>query len=166
MTLGPSDIRRFWRKVNRRNSREACWNWTAGLATTGYGIFSLRINGTWKIRGAHRVSFVIAHGSVPTDKPCVLHRCDNRACVNPDHLFAGTKLDNSQDMASKGRDGWTLHPETVRRGEQINTAKLTSRDVRAIRASSASRLQLCARFNVSKGLISQIRARRVWKHVA
>lgn len=168
--LTETDINRFWSKVANKRRPDECWPWIAAKSDTGYGHFVILIDGVWKMRGAHRISFLMANGSIPVEKPCVLHRCDNRGCVNPAHLFAGTKKDNSLDMASKGRDGWTLHPETVRRGTQINTAKLTEEDVKEIRGAATKRfygrIELALRFNISKGAISQIVARRCWKHVA
>lgn len=159
-------ITRFWSKVDRTTATNGCWLWEAAIADTGYGIFGIGRT----VFGAHRISYLIEHGSIPPDKPCVLHRCDNRRCVNPKHLFAGTKGDNSLDMARKGRDGFTLHPETVRRGVKINTSKLTENDVKEIRSVATKRfydrIKLARRFNVSESAISKIVAMRCWKHVA
>ena len=88
---------RFWAKVVCGGPSE-CWEWTATLDGGGYG----RIKSGGKLDGAHRVSWELHHGKIPVDR-WVLHRCDNRKCVNPAHLFLGTRGDNVSDMVQKGR---------------------------------------------------------------
>ncbi len=98
-------IARFWNKVEKS---DGCWLWKAGAMNTGYGSFCI---GARRNRLAHRVSWFLTHGSWPT--LCVLHRCDVRRCVNPDHLFLGTRTENSADMATKLRSVNKLTPEQV-----------------------------------------------------
>ncbi len=89
-----SDLVRFWAKVSKT---ENCWEWTGALQRNGYGWF--RYNG--KMGKAHRYSHLISKGD--PGKLCVLHRCDNKRCVRPDHLFLGTVADNNADCIKKGR---------------------------------------------------------------
>lgn len=96
MELSDRHVRNFWCKVDKRGENE-CWCWTGGTQSRGYGSFS--VNG--KTYNAHRVSYVIHTGRIP--KHNVLHTCDTRRCVNPNHLWDGTQLENVRDMIEKGR---------------------------------------------------------------
>lgn len=87
---------RFWPKVEKS---AGCWLWRAAIDTTGYGV----MNAGGRKAYAHRVSFELAHGPIP-DGLEVLHSCDVRPCVNPDHLSVGTRTDNMQDAKAKGRE--------------------------------------------------------------
>ena len=93
---------RFWEKVNK-SADGGCWEWTSSIKGNGYGAFFTSLEGEGrKCVGAHRFSYALANGPIP-DGLWVLHKCDNRICVNPDHLFLGDCVDNMKDCASKGR---------------------------------------------------------------
>lgn len=83
--------------------KTGCWIWNGATHAGGYGhiLVGSRTTGR-RMVGAHRVSYELAKGEVP-DGHDICHRCDTPACVNPDHLFAGTRKDNMTDMVSKGR---------------------------------------------------------------
>ena len=109
---------RFWAKVNKQGN---CWEWQASLfTTTGYGQFALTSRHP---ETAHRMAWVFTHGSIP-DGQFVLHKCDNRKCCNPDHLFLGTPQDNMVDMVRKGRHVGTRNhkfPEQVKKARSGRT---------------------------------------------
>lgn len=96
---------------------------------------------------------------------CVCHHCDNRKCVNVEHLFLGTYQDNADDMVRKGR--WT--PRIPNRGEKVNTAKLNEsavREMRAARANGASYGDLSKAFGIGVSTVQKICTGKYWKHVA
>jgi len=134
-----------------------CWIWGGRYLKGGYGFGSFSLN----IQLAHRYSFWLING--PFDLTlCVLHKCDNRYCVNPDHLFLGTKGDNNRDRDAKGR---AVHVH----GEDQYLSKLTEETVRQIRASWKFRVvtvnHLAEKFGVSYHTIRHVLRRESWKHV-
>jgi hypothetical protein len=151
-------IQRFWAKIDKRGPDE-CWPWLAGK-NRGYGCLRLPRRGPQV--AAHRVSWELHNGPIPGGEGyhgvCVLHRCDNPACVNPKHLFLGTAKNNSDDMIAKGR-------KAKPRGEINGQAKLTETLVRAIKRSPLGPKDAAARFGISKAHVWQLRTGRRWSHV-
>lgn len=128
-----------------------CWLWTGSVTRHGHGTFHVKR----KTVSAHRLAFERFKGRIP-DGLYVLHKCDVRCCVNPDHLWVGTQSDNLKDMASKGRSCL---------GEKNTRAKLTESDVLLIRASSKPYAELAKDYGVHEQLIYQIRKRIIWRHI-
>jgi hypothetical protein len=145
---------RFWSKVDRSGS---CWPWLAATSDTGYG--SYRIDR--RTHSAHRLVWECLMGPIPVGMD-VCHSCDNRGCVRPAHLFLGTRADNMQDAASKGRLHWQLSPPN---GARHPRARLTEADVREIRARSKTTAQssLAQQFGVGQTAISAVVTGRNWR---
>lgn len=140
-----SDDCRFWSKVRKG---PACWEWVGGLHTEGYGQFSADVNGRRRPIGAHVFSWQLAHGLIPDGK-FILHHCDNRKCVRPDHLFLGDHKANMEDAAMKGR----LH------APRPTAHKVTPEQIAAIRqrvAAGERQNAVAADFGISKVLVSLI----------
>jgi hypothetical protein len=141
-----------------------CINWCERKTANGYGL--LTVPGHKQIL-AHRLAFMLAHGDVPAGK-CVLHKCDNPACVNPDHLFLGTKGDNNADRHAKGRTARGEKIAAKVRGELNYAARLTESDVRDIRRLAESGLshgRLARRYRVDQSHITNIVNRKAWAHI-
>ena len=134
-----------------------CWLWIGGLVD-GYG--HIQSHGEKTIR-AHRFSYSYFRGPIP-ENICVCHHCDVRCCVNPDHLFLGTRKDNMADCAAKGRIKVNPHY-----GEQHYRSKLSERDVGCIwfLHGHRSNSQIAAMFGVSPRTISHVFVGNTWKHL-
>jgi hypothetical protein len=132
-----------------------CWIWTGCLFDNGYGVF--RIGG--KNKKAHRFSYELSKGVIP-DGLVVCHRCDNKMCVNPDHLFLGTMQDNVTDMVTKGRKHYP-------KGELHGQAKLCASDVLHIRenARRGNHKIIAAQLGISPSYIGSILRRDKWAHI-
>jgi hypothetical protein len=145
-------VTRFWERVNKTDD---CWLWTRATVS-GYGCFRLAGRTVY----AHRFSYEEAFGPLP-EGACVLHRCDNRLCVRPDHFFLGNRGDNIRDCASKDRTPY---------GTQQHMAVLTDDLVREIRAryesGGISQNALAQEYNVSQMTISLVVRRKTWRRVA
>lgn len=148
---------RFWSLVERV-PWTTCWLWMGGDEDYGYGRYCF--NG--KRRRAHALAFEFSTG-IKTNGKCVCHKCDVRTCVNPDHLFLGTRADNLRDMWAKGRG--VNNPKL---GEKHGMAKLKELQVLEIRArlkTRESQSSIAKSYGVSQSQISLIKLRKEWSHL-
>jgi hypothetical protein len=166
-----TDLREhFWSKVERREQAE-CWAWCGAKLKTGYG--SIRVD--YRALRAHRVAFELEVGSIPIGLD-VCHTCDNRICVNPQHLFLGTRKENMQDAKNKGRlvRGPATPEERARltsiapglKGEDHPRAKLTWDFVRSVRArvlAGEKQVDLARQYNLNVQYLNGIIKGRLWK---
>jgi hypothetical protein len=153
-TITQKDRQRFESKVY--NAIDGCHYWTGCLNKLGYGEFYFNR----LVCKAHRAAFRIYKGDIP-DGLQVLHSCDNRACVNPDHLFLGTAKDNMIDMTKKGR-------HCLVKGSLNGRAKLTEVDVFLIREAiqdGCSREVIMKHFHIDRSTVNNIVRRKLWKHI-
>lgn len=132
-----------------------CWNWTLSLDKDGYG--RLKIEG--RRHSAHRSSYIEFVGPVPDDL-YICHKCDNRKCFNPDHLFPGMAKDSYLDMLHKGR---ALLP----RGEDNGHSSLCADEVYQIRALAGglSQERIGRMFGVGQTTVGDVIRRKSWPHV-
>lgn len=155
-SMDSSVLRRFWRHVDKSSLNE-CWNWTASTSG-GYGRLRVLVGDKWKTANANRVSWEIHYSDIP-DGLFVCHKCDNKLCVNPEHLFLGTPKDNTQDMLSKNRHS---------KGSSHPVSKLTEEDVKRIfdlRENGLTHQEIADHFSVSRTNVTYILNRKIWKAV-
>ena len=148
-----SAIGRFQSKIR---VTPGCWIWTASKRR-GYGAF--QVNRTTK-RAAHRIAYQLYVGPI-AEGLLVCHKCDNPACVNPDHLFLGTDMDNQHDMIRKGRQ---VIPEGIK-GEANFHAKLTEVQVRAIFNDCRASRKIASEYGIGKTIVNNIKAKKKWGHL-
>ncbi len=142
----------FWKRVSIEGE---CWHWAGALNNMGYGFLHTRIRPD--LRLAHRLSWTLYRGEIPSGL-WVLHSCDQPSCVNPNHLFLGTRQDNVDDMLKKGRNA---------KGEGNGASKLTDVQVREIylMRGKISGMVLAKKYGVAFNQIYVIWRRERWRHI-
>ncbi len=146
----------FFKQISTEDHIDNCWIWVGHRNKQGYG----RLRVKRKDWVSHRYSWTIYNGDILSGL-CILHRCDNPPCCNPDHLFIGTHQDNSKDMVIKKRnrdDKGSKHP----------MHKLNENQVLHIRDSiknGEKQSKLAIKYNVGPMTISNIKYRKSWKHI-
>jgi hypothetical protein len=170
ISLDSSTLARFWRKIENTDPAK-CWNWLAGVSKYGYGKLRVKVDGQWKIMASHRLSYMIHRGDIP-EGVNVLHSCDNPPCVNPEHLFLGTQLDNVKDMHEKGRDNNQRkgpRRTLLLHGVENYLRKLTEADVVEIRTRKGlgqTAASMASDYLVSKSTIERVLNGKCWSKVA
>ena len=137
------------RDIAWRVQKSGCWECTSHRQS-GMGYTTVSRDGRQVY--AHRIMYERENGPIPAGM-CVLHRCDNPACINPAHLFLGTKGDNTRDCIAKGR---------IARGERHGVARLTRSDVLDIRRPGLSAVDAAAKHGISKSAVFKIRNGDRW----
>jgi len=145
----------FWLNVTPDNPNE-CWEWQSGLNSAGYGQLYYRR----QQHKTHRLSYELHYGPIPNGFD-VCHKCDNRRCCNPHHLFLGTRSENTLDMYQKGRN-------RAVKGEQCHRAKLIESDIPVIRDfynHGMTQTAIAQKYGVSQPTIRAVVFRKSWKHI-
>lgn len=136
--------KRFWDKVKKT---DYCWEWTGYRLKSGHGQFGT----SKKVGYAYRFSWELHNGKIPKGK-CILHKCDNGGCVNPEHLFIGTQADNVRDMHEKNRGKYSLTKEQVTKIKQEYQFRKVTQDM------------LASKYSVSRGVIGRALNNKHYKH--
>lgn len=166
-------LNRYWRKVDRRGPDE-CWPWRGARTDGGYGQIS---NGSARHNRAKRslathVALAIDARPRPSANHVAMHRCDNPNCVNPAHLCWGTQAENRADMIAKGRSARQIAAALKMDGaaellgkSRHHQAKLAADQVRYIRSSDKTTVQLADELGVTNQCISNVRTGRTWRRL-
>lgn len=138
-----SDLEKMTNKIDASNNEE-CWEWQGNCgAVTGYG----RYNWGGKLTTTHRLMWGLVFGEMPSGLH-VLHKCDNRKCVNPRHLFLGTQADNNRDRDLKSR----------------GHGRFSRAEVMAIRSSPRKIVDLASEYNVAYHMIWNVVKRNTYRY--
>lgn len=129
-----------------------CWTWIGGRETGRYGRFNM--NGA--SMNAQRAAYILFIGPIPRNAH-ICHTCDNRLCVNPKHLYAGSNETNVKDRVARGRTA---------RGELAGNAKLTEQDILSIYRDTRTRAAVARAYGVTPSVIERVASGKTWRHVA
>jgi hypothetical protein len=151
-------LNHFLSKVDIR-SKDECWEWQGSFRTNGYGSYCIKR----KEYNASRASWILHFGAIPNNIE-VCHKCDNRKCVNPNHLFLGTHKENMYDAIKKGR----VNNPPVNYGKDNTSTKLSENKVKTIfrlHRKGITKAELSRKFGVTKQAICLVLNRTNWSYV-
>lgn len=155
-----STEKKFWSKI-KFDTLDKCWEWQGGLNSSGYGSFRITDGVGIGVGGSHRYLYQKVFNKRLIHDVFVLHKCDNRKCCNPNHLFEGSQLDNARDMFAKNR-----RPSVC--GVKHHNAKLKPKNIRMIRKLFEIGLpdkRIGYAFGVSEKTILSIKKGQTWKQI-
>lgn len=144
-------------RLSMPEPNSGCQLWLGMCHRGGYGYLQDRTPAGQINLMAHRASWECHHGPIPPGL-CVCHKCDVPCCINPGHLFLGTRTDNNKDRDAKGRT-------VLVRGEQHGRHMLTVESVRLIRADTRRQSAIAEDHGITRSAVSAIKIRRTWRHV-
>lgn len=146
-----TNIKRFWSRVKKSPK---CWEWIGYKTADGYGQY-------YHV-GAHRIAYYLAHGNIPMGM-CVLHRCDNPVCVNPEHLFIGTDRDNVLDMISKKRGAYY---DGRSNGDARKLSECQVLEIRKFyKSGNFTQAELGRKYKTDKSNVGSIVKGKTWRHL-
>lgn len=137
-----------------KKSKAGCWVWQKTIHAGGYGIVSLR----GKHEMAHRAAWKVLVGEIPEGMQ-LNHTCHNRACINPDHLYLGTQIDNMRDMQDAGRENKALGE----RGGMTVLTEVAVREIRKLIGEGWTNKDIARVFGVAPTTVSSIKRKRTWR---
>lgn len=153
--LVPEKEKNFWNKVDKAGE---CWEWTGGFSGNGYGSFKIKKLPINVSVGSHLFSYILHNGRVAEGR-VVMHSCDNKKCVNPDHLSLGSHADNVADKVAKKRHA---------RGETNGRAKITLDDANDIRDrfknETITKRALASEYGIDESTVRLILLGRIWNN--
>ena len=160
MNLTKKQLNRFWSYVDKK-SVEECWEWKSYKGAGNYGHFYL--NG--KQIPAHRISWILENGPIPENdsndnRICACHKCDNPSCVNPNHLFLGTDLDNMKDRDRKGRRT-PFSPIGNKNGNSTVSIE-TIKEIELLLKQGSKNVEIANQLDVSEALVSNVKHKNHW----
>lgn len=155
MFIGKSPEVRF--KMQYKATEAGCWEWISGKDADGYGLFTGMVDAV-PYKRAHRWSWAFHNQAVIPVGGNICHSCDNPSCVNPEHLWLGTALDNQRDKWSKGRANMPFGATSVH-------SKLTEEQVREILKDPRPASRIAADYGIAAGSVNDIKRRKSWAHL-
>lgn len=136
---------------NANEAKNGCIEWKKCLNKFGYGVFIRKK----KYYYAHRYFYEKKNGKIP-NKMCALHKCDNRKCINPDHIFIGTRADNCRDMGDKRRS-----PSGIKN----HMSKITEKQALKIRSDPRIYKEISIEYQICQATVSNIKTKKTWKYL-